>query len=1167
MKKIYLSLLVFFISASVFAGGWLQDFSSEVTSIDEGDVETPVNDSEWYFTATTTTNMLGWKTVQTAWKNSTSWNRGTDFKPAGKFVYLDGASGWLNNVAEFSLVSPAFTPTANASDLYYRIQEIKVSDSPGAGAEELYVEVATKVEGVWTWTASTDNVLEELDGYNTATFPATVLQKSLSSYADQEIKIRFRGKVDAGNFVAVISNVALIDNTVTDLGVSTAQNITSQIPLKHANQALNASVQNLGSAVAADAATVAVSIAETNTSVATANVPALNPLETATLSFAASSFAPQSFGEYRIQYTLSGDGNADNNTATSNAFTIAPNTFAVDTGFVQGTAGSTSLDLGNKFTLAVADKVESISVGWGKLSSDPSSLEFQLVIYALGADGVLNTTPVYVSPAPLTRPDNATTPPNNRLATFETYSVDKNLEAGAYIFAVRSTANIGIGTNYDNNNVYYKIDKTEGELTSTAGQYLLIRVNTASDITLSPAIGSKTAGLSEPIVIAGSAITGLAASPAITIKKADDTEVANVSASYAEGKMTIAHATFEFNTTYTITVPANTITGYASALSWSFTTAGPLAVKTFSPSNNGTNAALNAILSVGFDRNIPAGSTLEGITIETVVEDGETPVAVSNVSATTSGSVLNITHDPFERSTKYKATVPASAISELTADTSWVFTTVPPVALAASPFYPVDNATDVAVSEIRVIFNQAVDPASTLADITINGNAVTASIGEGNNNSRVILNTTDFTFAENTLYTVVIPAGAIAGYSEAITWSFTTFLTLAPVTFTPAKGFQTVPVDTEISIEFNKEFNIMGYNPPEVLILTSGGTLLEGVTYEKDADNPKKLVISHTDPLLPDTVYTVIVPVDAAASYAGVDDWTFKTEPTTLKISGFTPEDGEENVAVRNTVEVTFNKTIVAGTTDNIRINDVAPTSVTLQSSEGYTQNILRLNHLAFAQGTEYTVTIPAGSVVGFDRDTTWSFTTVPVLTYTTSPVNNATDVALDAPLKIEFDRAPLRPLTGFAEITVTGDNGEEITITDTEWNTLTGSDTLTIGHAPFDPEVTYTVNVVATSIINAADWSGESSITWSFTTTDDTGVQEIKVASGVYPTLTKGDITVISEPGSLIKITDIAGVVRATYRSIGTQLPIHLNGADGLYLVVIENSKSTLTYKVVLQK
>jgi hypothetical protein len=1149
MKKIYLSLFVFFISASVFAGGWFQDFSSPVS----GKAESAATDDEWYFTGTA--GMFGG--ITSDWKMRTSFTFSGIERPESSFIYLDGAAG---RGGSFSLVSPAFTP-ASGESLYYKFQEIKVTNYGDSKALEIYVEIATKVDGAWTWAESTTNILASLSGHNTATTAITVSSTALSAYTDQEIRIRFRGITGVGDFIAAFYTVAVFDGTATDLAVSTSQNVISQIPLKHAGQALNASVQNLGKAIAADASTVTASIVGASSSFATADVPALDPLETATLATFSSSFVPQSFGDYQLQYALSTDDNASNNTAVSNTFTITPNTFASDKGTVDGYAGSTSVDLGNKFTLAVKDKVESISVAWAKLNSNPNTSDFQLVIYALGADGSLNTTPVYTSDA-LARPDNATTPPHSspRLATFETYPVDlDSLDAGAYIFAVRSTVNIGIGSEYgDQTGVHYSIDRNNGySLSSTAGQSLLIRVNTASDIILSPAVGSKTAGINEPVVIEGTAITGLAASPAITIKKGED-NVADVSASYVDGKVTIAHAAFDYNSTYTVTVPANTITGYAQELSWSFTTVSPLTAKTFLPANNATSVLLNAPVTVTFDRNIPAGSSLEGITIKALKADGSDSIAVENVSATIDGAVLSIAHDLFARSTKYKATIPAAAISELEADTSWVFTSVPPVAITST--YPANGQYDVGLNQatVWVIFNQAVDTVS-LAGITINDTPVTATLGTGTQNNRVIIRTDGLTpFPESTLYTVSVPAGAIVGYAEAITWSFTSLGPIAVVDTLPKAGATDVFLGAEISVEFNKPVTKLGYMPPVATII-AGTDTIQGVDYAVDATNSKKVVVSHTQALTPATEYTVTLPANFVGAWSDTIRWTFTTAPAP-EIVSFTPADEAENVSVSNLVEVTFNQTIDTVSTAGITINSAAPRSISIQSTgDGLTRNKLRLVHDPFTQDTEYTVVIPAGSILGYDEAISWSFTTVPALTYTTSPADEATDVALDAPMKIEFNRAPLRPRMPSGSIEISGTGGETVEVTGTSWN-VTG-DTLSIAHAPFDFSTTYTVTVPSGAIV-AAD-ENLSNLSWSFTTTDDTGLRKLSDASGVYPTLTSGDITVVSEPGSLIKVVDLTGVARATYRSTGKYTPVRLEGANGLYLVVVDG----VTYKVALQK
>jgi hypothetical protein len=404
---------------------------------------------------------------------------------------------------------------------------------------------------------------------------------------------------------------------------------------------------------------------------------------------------------------------------------------------------------------------------------------------------------------------------------------------------------------------------------------------------------------------------------------------------------------------------------------------------------------------------------------------------------------------------------------------------------------------------------------------------------------------------------VRIPAGAIAEYNEAITWSFTSYVTIAVVDTLPKAGATNVPLNAEIAVEFNKPVTKMGWNPPVATII-AGTDTIQGVDYAVDATNKKKVVVSHTQVLLPSTEYTVTLPARFVGAWS--DDtirWSFTTAAAP-EITGYTPADGATNVAVGNTVEVTFNQTIDTVSTAGITINGVAPRSITIQSS-----NKLRLVHDAFAQSTEYTVVIPAGSVLGYNEAISWTFTTVPVLSYTTSPANEATGVALDAPLKIEFNRAPLRPRMGSATISIEGDNDKTIEVSGTAWSTT--GDTITINHdASFDPGVTYTVDVVATSIISDADWSGESSIVWSFTTvTDDVGLQTPGDASGIYPTLTKGDITVVSEPGSLIKIVDITGIERATYRATGKYTPIRLEVTNGLYLVVIND----VTYKVVLRK
>ncbi|GHT17238.1 hypothetical protein FACS189429_0900 [Bacteroidia bacterium] len=81
-----------------------------------------------------------------------------------------------------------------------------------------------------------------------------------------------------------------------------------------------------------------------------------------------------------------------------------------------------------------------------------------------------------------------------------------------------------------------------------------------------------------------------------------------------------------------------------------------------------------------------------------------------------------------------------------------------------------------------------------------------------------------------------------------------------------------------------------------------------------------------------------------------------------------------------------------------------------------------------------------------------------------------------------------------------------------------------------------------------------------------ENAVADINAAPAVYPTLTKGRVTVNTVSDAKVKVTDIAGRVLAAYQSTG-QLPIDLNYTNGVYFISVENGKAVTTHKVVLQR
>ncbi|MDR0798323.1 MAG: choice-of-anchor J domain-containing protein, partial [Dysgonamonadaceae bacterium] len=142
-----------------------------------------------------------------------------------------------------------------------------------------------------------------------------------------------------------------------------------------------------------------------------------------------------------------------------------------------------------------------------------------------------------------------------------------------------------------------------------------------------------------------------------------------------------------------------------------------------------------------------------------------------------------------------------------------------------------------------------------------------------------------------------------------------------------------------------------------------------------------------------------------------------------------------------------------------------------------------------------------------------------------------------------------------FNNITMTG-GGNEIVVTPS----ISGNK-LTLSHDVLEAQTTYTISIPATVIRNFS-----SPINITYTTGEGTGITNPSLFSPVYPTVTKGDLTVNTSGEATVKIQDLSGRTLAKYASNGV-LNLRLNFANGIYLVVIENEKSVSTHKVILQK
>ena len=98
---------------------------------------------------------------------------------------------------------------------------------------------------------------------------------------------------------------------------------------------------------------------------------------------------------------------------------------------------------------------------------------------------------------------------------------------------------------------------------------------------------------------------------------------------------------------------------------------------------------------------------------------------------------------------------------------------------------------------------------------------------------------------------------------------------------------------------------------------------------------------------------------------------------------------------------------------------------------------------------------------------------------------------------------------------------------------------------------------------------NGESStLYWDiFLGASTTGLKDITFNGvSVYPTLSRGDITIDTPVEANIKVIDITGKVINTFQSSGSRT-ISLNVQSGLYLVSVESAGKTFVQKVIVRK
>ena len=204
-------------------------------------------------------------------------------------------------------------------------------------------------------------------------------------------------------------------------------------------------------------------------------------------------------------------------------------------------------------------------------------------------------------------------------------------------------------------------------------------------------------------------------------------------------------------------------------------------------------------------------------------------------------------------------------------------------------------------------------------------------------------------------------------------------------------------------------------------------------------------------------------------------------ERVALEATTLSPDNAETGVALDAIVTALFNRDIIEVNFSQITISgQVSPTTIITGG------NTLQMTPAAiFTNGTNYTVTIPAGTVEDIDditnEDIIWTFTSLlnPPADQTLTPLDVATGIALDATVSVYFDMDVSIVDVGSVSITGATEGAVGSIVATLEADNRT----LTIAHNAFaNFEEVYTVVIPADAVQNG-DLIGNAEITWSFTT------------------------------------------------------------------------------------
>jgi hypothetical protein len=366
---------------------------------------------------------------------------------------------------------------------------------------------------------------------------------------------------------------------------------------------------------------------------------------------------------------------------------------------------------------------------------------------------------------------------------------------------------------------------------------------------------------------------------------------------------------------------------------------------------------------------------------------------------------------------------------------------------------PAPDATGVAVGgSVRATFDRALDP-GTIGEDTVTltrdgGGAVAAAVSYDDDARRVELDP-DAPLAAGTRYTVRLGTGIEGWNGEGLAspdeWSFTTGAG-SPPTVTgraPAPGATGAALTTEVTATFDQALDAATVTPASFQLVPEGGSpVAASVSYDASTRTATLVPASPLAPSLRhDARLTTAVRTSDGVALAAPETWSFTTRdaPVAFGVAERWPAPLASGVAPDAEVRAGFTRAVDPATLDASSFTLRGPSGPALAATVGYdaATHTGRLQPSApLAPLTTYTASL-AASVGAQDDDATlgspvqWTFTTAaaaePPAVVSITPAPGATDVALDAVMRIAFDRA-LDPATVTTQtLTLTGPGGTQV--------------------------------------------------------------------------------------------------------------------------------------------